>query len=466
MLWEGEEAKGHAVCLPFPAQGHINAMLKVAKLLHSKGLHITFLHSQSNHDRLFFAGHHHQPTSFRFEPVPADITLDHPLIHGPLRQPTRSLLERLMSATPPPTCIVADVFMSFSLELAAELGLPHAFLCPVSACGFMGFLHYKDLMDRGIVPLTSESDLTNGYLETVIDWIPGMKNIRLRDLPSYFRTTDRNDCLMNFCRDEAQAALRASAIIVHTFEDLEHAVLDALSSILPPVYPIGPLDLLLSQIPDRESIEPIRSSLWEEDSSCIDWLEGREPGSVMYVNFGSIANLTIQQLTEFAWGIANSGCGFLWVIRPDIVKGEPEPAALPAEFLAETSRRGLVTTWCRQEDVLGHPSVGGFLTHCGWNSTMEAVSVGVPLICWPVLAEQQTNCRYLCDEWGMGLEIGEDVRRGEVEEKIRELMGGEKGVEMRKNAIKWKESACRAAGPGGKSSLHLERLLKDVIFSR
>ncbi|KAJ6840826.1 7-deoxyloganetin glucosyltransferase-like [Iris pallida] len=462
------EGKPHAVCIPFPAQGHINAMLKMAKVLYSKGFHITFIHTESNYNRVIDSADRSSLcglANFRFEKIPADIQINHPPIHGPLWAPTRSLLNKLNEPTsdmPLPTCIVSDSFMSFTLELAAELGVPNIFLCPVSACSFMGFLYYKELMARDIVPLKSESDLTNGYLETVIDWIPGMKNIRLRDLPSYIRTTDPNDILLNFCKDEAQAALRATAIIMHTFDDLERTVLDALSPILPPVYPIGPLDLLCSQILDVK-IKSIWSSLWKEDSTCMDWLQGvRAPGSVIYVNFGSGVHLTSQQLTEFAWGIANSGHNFLWVIRPDMVEGGS--VVLPAEFLAETSTRGLVTSWCLQEEVLRHPSVGGFLTHCGWNSTMEAISAGVPVICWPVFADQPTNSRYLCKEWGKGLEIDGNVERDEVAKQIGELLEGDEGKEVRKNALKWKESAVRATELGGKSSLHLERLIKEVMF--
>jgi len=288
-----------------------------------------------------------------------------------------------------------------------------------------------------------------------------MKNIRLRDFPRYIRTTNPNDVLFNFTKDEAQDSLEATAIVVHTFEDLEGPVLDAMSDILPPVYSIGPLSLMCQQVLD-ESLKAIVSSLWKDDSTCFEWLEKRVPGSVIYVSFGSAAMITRQQLVEFAWGLANSGHDFLWVIRPDFVRGDS--ATLPEDFLSEVSERGLLISWCPQEKVLKHPSIGGFLTHCGWNAIMESISLGVPLICWPCFGDQQTNCKYACNEWGIGLEISNDVNREEVERVIKELLGGEKGVETRRMAQKWKERALSATESDGKSFLSLERVIEEVLL--
>ncbi|KAJ4845207.1 LOW QUALITY PROTEIN: hypothetical protein Tsubulata_046169, partial [Turnera subulata] len=135
--------------------------------------------------------------------------------------------------------------------------------------------------------------------------------------------------------------------------------------------------------------------------------------------------MTPEQLTEFAMGLANSKHHFLWIIRPDLVQGES--AILPPE---RDSR-------CPQEGVLNHPSVGGFLTHSGWGSTVESLS------CWCsndllAICDQQMNCRYSCSEWGVGMEIDNNVKsRDEVEKLVRKLMVGEKGKKMKENAMEW-----------------------------
>ncbi|CAL8138646.1 unnamed protein product [Prunus armeniaca] len=131
--------------------------------------------------------------------------------------------------------------------------------------------------------------------------------------------------------------------------------MDALSSMLiPPLYTIGPIQLLLNQIPE-DSLSPIGYSLWKEETECLQWLNSKAPNSVVYVNFDSIAVMTPQHLVEFGWGLANSKFHFFWVIRSDLVIGES--AYLPPEFVAETKERGLIASWCPQEEVLNHLSV-------------------------------------------------------------------------------------------------------------
>lgn len=470
--------KPHAVCIPYPAQGHVTPLLKLAKLLHFRGFYITFVNTHFNHKRLLRSGAISSLDSlpdFRFESIPdglpptdVDATQDVPSLCDSIPKnclpPFRDLITKLndpSSPTPTVSCIVSDGVMSFTLDAAEELRIPEVLFWTPSACGFMGYLHYQHLVERGIVPLKDASDLANGYLDTPIDWIPGMKNVRLRDLPTFLRTLDPKDIMFNFCNREAQRSPMGSAIILNTFDEFERPVLDAMASMLPPIYTIGPLSLLSRQI-TTSPLTSISSNLWKEDTTCFDWLQGREPGSVVYVNYGSITVMTNEQLMEFAWGLANSKHDFLWVIRPDLVKGET--AVLPQEFLDETKERGLLASWCPQEAVLSHPSIGVFLTHSGWNSTLESICGGVPVISWPFFAEQQTNCRYACTEWGIGMEIDSNVKRGEVERLVREMMEGEKGKEMRSRAVEWKESAFRATQPGGSSFQNFDRLVKEALL--
>jgi hypothetical protein len=313
------------------------------------------------------------------------------------------------------------------------------------------------------VACADASYLTNGYLDTVIDWIPGMKGIRLRDLPSFIRTTDPNDIMLDFPMVESERAQKASALIFNTFDALEHEVLDALSSMFPPIYSIGPLQLLLNQIPASDH-KSIGSNLWKEEDGCLEWLDKKVANSVVYVNFGSVAVMTSDQLIEFAWGLANSNQTFLWIIRPDLVDGDS--AVLPPEFLEATKERGLLASWCPQEQVLSHPSIGGFLTHSGWNSTIESVCGGVPIISWPFFAEQQTNCRYSCNEWGIGMEIDGGGKRGEIESLVRELMVGEKGKELKKKAVAWKKLAEEATSrPTGSSYVNMDKMINEVLLS-
>ncbi|GJN02759.1 hypothetical protein PR202_ga20141 [Eleusine coracana subsp. coracana] len=476
--------KPHAVLVPFPAQGHVTPMLKLGKILHCRGFHITFVNSEFNHRRLLRsrgAGALDGLPDFRFATIPdglpqsdADATQDVP----PLCRSTmetclphfRSLLAELNAApgAPPVTCVVGDDVMSFTLDAAREIGVPCALFWTASACGYMGYRHYRALRDRGIFPL-KEEQLTNGFLDTPVDWAPGLsKHMRLKDFPSFIRSTDPDEYMFHFALKVTERLADADAAILNTFDELEQAALDEMrATMLPPTTPIhtiGPLALLAEEIvPPGGALDALGSNLWKEDTTCFAWLDGREPGSVVFVNYGSVTVMSNAELVEFAWGLASSGHDFLWIIRPDLVNGDA--AVLPPEFVEAVEGRGMLASWCPQEAVLRHEAVGVFLTHSGWNSTVESICGGVPMLCWPFFAEQQTNCRYQCTEWGVAMEIGHDVRREAVAEKIREAMGGEKGREMRRRAVEWRETAVRATRPGGRSYANLDKLITDVLLS-
>ncbi|KAG9451452.1 hypothetical protein H6P81_011417 [Aristolochia fimbriata] len=473
--------KPHAVCVPYPAQGHITPMLKLAKLLHHRGFHITFVHTEYNHQRLLRsrgASSLKGLENFRFETIPDGlppsdcdhVTQDIPTLSDSTSKtclvPFTKLLKKLNQAPdlPSVSCIVSDGAMSFTLDAAQELQVPEVVFWTPSACGFMCYLHYQKLIELGITPLKDESYLTDrDFLDSVIDCIPGLvKNFRFRDIPSFVRTTNPDEIMLNYVNREAQRASKAAAVVLNTFYELEREVLDSMASILPRIYSVGPLQILCDQIPDdKEGLNNIGANLWREEQGSLEWLDAKEPKSVIYVNFGSIAVMSPHQLVEFAWGLANSEQSFLWVIRPDLVKGET--AIVPPEFVEVTSERGLLLSWVPQEKVLSHPSVAGFLTHCGWNSMLESICHGVPVICWPFFAEQQTNCRYACDAWGIGMEMDDEVKREEVKRLVRELMEGEKGKEMRKKALRWKTSAEKATNPGGSSCLDLDKLVRILL---
>ncbi|KAI8014252.1 7-deoxyloganetin glucosyltransferase [Camellia lanceoleosa] len=384
--------------------------------------------------------------NFQFKTIPDSLppsdpntTQDAIALCGSVRRnfltPFRNLLAQLNednnnATTPTVTCIVSDGVMPFTITAADELRIPAAVFWTFSACAFMGFYQFRALLDKGLAPLKDESYLTNGYLDTIIDWIPGMKDIRLKDLPTCFQTTDPNDEVFNLAVESAESASQASAFGLHTFffDNVTWSLLDTICG------------------KKNQSVS-----------------NGLIPKNLVYVNFGSVTVMSQQHLIEFAWGLANSNHYFLWIIRPDLVIGDW--VILPPEFEADTKERGLIAGWCPQEEVLNHPSVGVFLTHCGWNSTIESLTAGVPMMCWPFFVDQVTNCRYTCTEWEVGIEIDNNVKRDEVKKLIREFMEGEKGKKMKNKAMEWKNLAEKTTGPDGSSTLNLDKLV-NVLLSR
>ncbi|CAI0396346.1 unnamed protein product [Linum tenue] len=477
-----DSKKPHALCIPFPAQSHIKATLMLAKLLHNRGFHITFVNTEFNHRRFLQSRGPHALAGlpdFRFATIPdgippssIDATQDVRAICSSIRNfmlaPFRDLLADLMSRTdgdpPPVSCVINDT-MPFAVDAARELGVPSVSYWSFAACAFMGFKQLRPFFEKGVTPFKDVSNLTNGYLDTEVE-VPGMKNMRLRDLPSILQTTDAEDPILHWLMESADSAGGASAVLIHTFDALEPDVLAALDSIYPDrVYPVGPIQLLLDQIsPDPTIDDAISYSLWKEDSECLRWLDARPRNSVIYVNFGSIITMSKRDLVEFAMGFVSSGVSFLWVIRQDLVEGEL--AALPPEVREKAERNGFISGWCPQEEVLNHPAVGGFLTHCGWGSVIESLTAGVPVLCLPFFGDQIVHCRFLCREWGVGMEIEKEVKRAAVEKLVRDLMNGEEGEKMRKKAEDWGRLAREATGPGGSSTVNLGRLVNEVLLPK
>ena len=143
----------------------------------------------------------------------------------------------------------------------------------------------------------------------------------------------------------------------------------------------------------------------EERVECLKWLDSQPKVSVLFISFGSVSSLRAAQITALAKGLEESGQKFLYVCRPpskvdgrDPIDGELKPSKyLPEGFEKRIKGQGfLVPGWAPQLEVLSHPAIGGFLTHCGWNSMLESLCKGVPLLAWPLQAEQRMNGRYIC----------------------------------------------------------------------
>ncbi|KAJ4838174.1 hypothetical protein Tsubulata_047227 [Turnera subulata] len=468
--------KPHAVLVPYPAQGHVNPFMQLGKLLQARGFHITFVNTEHNHRRLirskgeeFVKG---EP-DFRFEAIPdglpqtdKDATQHVPsLCHSTRRtclEPFKALINKLnspSSGVPPVSCIISDGVMCFAIDAAEQLGIPEVQFWTASAVGFLAYYWDDELLKRGIVPFKDENFLTDGSLLEPVDYIPGTRGLQLRDMPSFIRITSlEGETMYEFMGSEARKNLKASAMIINTFEDFEKESLDCLREMYPNIYPIGPLTLLTKTLlPEAEST----ASLWKEDRHCLEWLDKREADTVVYVNYGCVTTMSDEHFKEFAWGLAKSNHPFLWIVRPDVVMGSS--GVLPEEFYEEIKGRGLLASWCPQEKVLNHPAVGAFLSHSGWNSTMESMSGGVPMLCWPFFAEQQTNCKYARTVWGVGMEVDHDVKRDAVAALIKEMMETEKGKQLRQKALEWKKKAHDATAVGGSSFNYFDRFIKEGL---
>ncbi|XP_066325517.1 hydroquinone glucosyltransferase-like [Miscanthus floridulus] len=352
----------------------------------------------------------------------------------------------------PVTALVCDFFGTAALPLAAELG----------AQGYVFFPNSFVMISimRHIVEL--HGDVAPGEYRDLPDPLPlpGGLVLRHADLPDGFR--DRNDPVYAYLVEEARRYGRADGFLVNSFDELEVAMAetfkrDAEDGAFPPVYPVGPF---------------VRSGSGEEsdESACLEWLDRQPEDSVVYVSFGTGGALSVEQTAELAAGLEMSGHRFLWVVRMPSLDGNPcalgtipgdkdDPlASLPDGFLERTSGRGhAVVAWAPQVRVLSHPATASFVSHCGWNSTLESVAAGVPMVAWPLYAEQKTNAAILTEVTGVALRPAARghghglVTREEIAAAVRELMEGEKGSAVRGRARELREASKRAWSSEGSS---------------
>ncbi|KAJ0525747.1 putative UDP-glucuronosyl/UDP-glucosyltransferase, UDP-glycosyltransferase family [Helianthus annuus] len=292
---------------------------------------------------------------------------------------------------------------------------------------------------------------------------PGLPPIPSSDMiaPLLDRTTIHYSAFVATC----ELFPKSAGIIINTFDSLETKAITAINNGVcvpdrptPPIYCVGPLV----------------ASAGDGSHECFGWLDLQPSGSVVYLCFGSLGVFSSEQLKEIAKGLEMSGVRFLWVVRSppsDRVEDRflplPEPdldLLLPEGFLERTKDRGLVVKkWAPQVAILNHKSVGGFVTHCGWNSILEAVCAGVPMVAWPLYAEQRFNRVVLRDEMKLALPMDESegglVTAMEVEKRVRELMEGEEGIVIREVAKTRKEQAAIAMSDGGSSRVALSKLV-------
>lgn len=307
-------------------------------------------------------------------------------------------------------------------------------------------------------------------MDRIIKWVPGMETfLRCRDLPSFCRTRNiQTDPILQLVASQTRQTPRARALILNTFEELEGPVLSHIRSQCPQIHAIGPLHALLKYRVESKttSSQPESSnSLFKVDRNCMTWLDAQPLKSVIYVSFGSIAKMTKEEMTEFWYGLVNSKKRFLWVMRPDMVmadgKDGDEEHQIPAELADGTRERGYMADWVPQEEVLAHQAIGGFLTHSGWNSTLESIVGGVPMICWPYFADQQPNSRFVSEVWKLGMDMKDVCNRTVVEKMVNDLIV-DRREEFMKSTVEMARLARECVREGGSSYSNLDRLIADI----
>ncbi|KAM7516737.1 hypothetical protein LguiA_006320 [Lonicera macranthoides] len=457
MSWNTNGCQGsppHIAVFPGAGMGHLIPILRLASMLASRNCIITVIAVQptvsaaeSAHITAFFATHPHiNRLDFHILPsTPSNspTKTDHFFAQFEAISHSIHLLYPMLSASSPPlSTIFTDFVVAASVSrVADDLCIPYYIVSTTSARFFSLLAYLPHLKLENYYNSTGSSRTIE---------IPGLTPLPLSSIPPPF--FDPSNLFASVAVSNAPSLSKARGVLLNTFDWFETETLTALnngqvSSNLAPVLPIGPF-------------EP---PVLEQGHCLLPWLDEQAAKSVLYISFGSRTTMSKEQMRELGTGLERSGHKFLWVLKGNKVDKEDKEQVqdlLDESFIERTKNKGmLVKGWVNQEEILAHPSIGGFVSHCGWNSVIEAARRGVPVLAWPQHGDQKINAEVV-EKAGLGVRVsgwgwgGEGLVKGEeIGEKIRGLMEDDK-VRAKANKVGEEAKNCGMVSGSSQKAFH------------
>lgn len=468
----------HVFFFPFMSPGHQIPMIEIASILASHGVKSTVISTPQNVSR-FEATINRDDQQlinlllFDFPSAAANLPLNcENLDTIPSRNLSYNFSKAIMMLQSQaddfvrqyqPDAIISDLNIPWTAEIAQKYGIPR--LVFHGTCCFSLSLSMAASLHKPNVQVNSDKE------PFLVPGLPEPVYITLAQMPDRFFG---NTGLEEFFQKFIEAERHTHGAVANTFFEIEPEYVKHYEKVTgKPVYPVGPVSLLNAKsidVADRGNKPSI------DKDRCISWLDSRKPNSVLYVCFGSICESAESQLLEIALGLESSKASFIWVIR-DHRHGSSE--FLQKDFEERVKDRGLIIKgWAPQVLILNHPAVGGFMTHCGWNSVLESASAGVPMITWPLFAEQFYNENFVLNHlkigvaigvetglaWGEEEKIGVLINRDRVAKVVTQFMNGNDEVEgMRKRVRQFSETGKMAVGQSGSSYINIGLLIDDLL---
>ncbi|KAL0402789.1 UNVERIFIED_CONTAM: UDP-glycosyltransferase 74F2 [Sesamum radiatum] len=456
---EGKRYGAHILAVPYPSQGHVNPMLQFCKRLVFKGAKATFAITN-------FISKTMSPTS---DTVSIDTISDGCDDAGFMQadnvadyltrmeiagsKTLQQLIRKYQDCNNPFDCIVYDAFLPWVLDVAEKYAIKGAaFFTQACAVNYVYYYAHHGLLT---LPLSTPPPVE----------LPGLPPLDLPDMPSFIYVHGSYPAYFAMVLNQFSNVEKADFVLVNTFYKLEEKVVDSMTKVCPELLTIGPTVPSLYLDNRVENDHNYDINLFQSDSqlsTIINWLNTKPPASIVYIAFGSMDNLPKTQMEEIAWGLKKTNFDFLWTVR-----ASDKEEKIPKDFVQASCDKGLFVHWSPQLEVLSNKAVGCFFSHGGWNSTTEALSLGVPMVVMPQWTDQTTDAKLVQDVWGVGVRVRAEadgiVSREEIEGCIREVMEGEKGKEMKRNGSKWRDLAKEAVSEGGTSDINIDTFLSKLI---
>ncbi|XP_057443563.1 UDP-glycosyltransferase 83A1 [Lotus japonicus] len=451
-------ARPHVMVVPYPVQGHVIPLMELSLYLAKQGIRITFVNTKDNHERIVSS----LPSGNDLLSQISLVWVSDGLESSEERKKPGKSSEGVLKVMPEKveeliecingsesekiTCVLADQSLGWALEIVERKGIQRAAFCPASAAQLVLGLSIPKLIDNGII----DKDGTP-LKKQVIQLSPTMPSISTENLVWVsLGNKIAQKHIFQLMVKNIKSTQKIEWLLCNSTHELEPAAF----SLAPEITPIGP-------VLSRNQFKHSAGNFWPQELSCLKWLDQQPPNSVIYVAFGSFTTFDPTQFQELCLGLELSNRPFLWVVQPDIIEGTKN--AYPEGFEERMCKQGRMVNWAPQQRILSHSSVACFISHCGWNSTLESVSNGIPILCWPYFADQFLNRNYICDVWKVGLGLERDgsgvITQCEIGSKIEKLLNDE-GLKARAADLMVKVQI--STGQGGLSNNNLNSFIRWI----
>ncbi|KAE9619655.1 putative hexosyltransferase [Lupinus albus] len=475
-----QESHIHFVLFPLMAQGHMIPMMDIARIMAQHGLIVTIVTTPNNAARFtqtftrsIESGSQIRLVEIQFNFEDGCENLDMLSSLGTALsffnaantlQQVENIFEEL---TPSPCCIISDMCLPYTAKIATKFNIPRISFLGQS-CFTLLCLYNLGVYNKVVQNIATE----NEYF--VLPGIPDKIEMTKAQLPG---PPAMNENWREFYAKTGAAEMSSYGVVMNSFEELETTYARDYKKVKKDkVWCIGPVSLSNKDQLDRVE-RGNKSSI--DEHYCIKWLDLHEPRGVIYVCLGSMCNQTTLQLIELGLALEALSRPFIWVIREESYSEALEKWIKEDGFEERTKERSVVIRgWAPQLLILSHPAIGGFLTHCGWNSTLEAICAGVPMITWPMFGDQFCNEKLIVQilrvgisvgvetplKWGEEDKIGVLVNKEDVERAINKLMNEtSESEEIRERVKELAEMAKRTVEEGGSSHSNVTLLIQDIM---
>lgn len=360
-----------------------------------------------------------------------------------------------------PNCLVADIFFPWATDSAARFD--------ITRLVFHGSGFFASCAQEQVKLHKPFKNLINDSDEFFVPNIPHKVKMCLGQIPPYVRAEEETE-FAKMLKEGLESEWTSHGVIMNSFYELESEYVDHYRNVLNGrAWHIGPLSLCNRSL--EEKAQRGKQTAIDADD-CLKWLDSKSRNSVLYVCFGSFCKFPSEQLHEIAMGLEASGQQFIWVVKKGTNDKETEDW-MPEGFEERMIDKGLIIRgWAPQVMILDHGAIGGFVTHCGWNSTLEGIAAGVPMVTWPSFAEQFFTEKLITEVLRIGVAVGAkewvagagggNIKRDTVESAVRSIIVGEEAEERRNRCKGLKEMARKAVEEGGSSYSDLNALIQEL----